>query len=357
MKLGVNARSLSVDEPGGGVQSSQRLVQACTTREEIEVTLFGHQSLKDNFPACKVVNSGFPLNIQTYGLAWEQIVLPMLAERSDIDVLLFPNGNGVFRSVNVPVVTIVHDIFAYDGYASSIYGALQRVRVPRIIKAADILVTVSEYSKTRLVESFDIDKGSVTVVPNGIDDLFLGDDPGTPVDAPDRYLLFVGGLNDRKNIDGLFSTVDELHDRGREIPLLLAGPTNKRIYDSVSLNERPKSQHLGFVPARELKYLYQNASVFLFPSYREGFGVPPLEAMACGTPVVASDRPALPEVLGDAAVYEPPDDPNALATAVEEILDDEHRRETMKQAGRKRSEQYSWNASVEKLSYVLKEEV
>jgi glycosyltransferase involved in cell wall biosynthesis len=163
------------------------------------------------------------------------------------------------------------------------------------------------------------------------------------------YLLHVGRLDPGKNLRTLLAALAELRDGGAPHDLVLAGPPGWknegffRLLRELDLEGRVRL--LGYVPDADLPALYTAADVFVFPSLYEGFGLPPLEAMACGTPVVASSRSAMPEVLGDAAVLVDPRDARALAGAVRRVLDDGPLRSGLRQAGLRRAEAYSWEAA------------
>lgn len=357
MHVGVNARAFSLSDPGGDVQCGIRLIEALASRNDVNLTLFGHPSVDELFPDATVASNYFYVDSQEFGVLWEQFALPRLVHEYDVDVLFCPNGNGPARSVSVPVVTCLHDVFAYRGYAGGLYSTLQQVRLPRIVRHSDAMTTVSEFSKQEITDAFAIDPSEITVVYNGIDGNFLDCDDTEPIETPANYLLFVGGMNHRKNFSGLVDAFEILRSEyDCEHELVLAGPGEKNIYANVDANlERDALTHLGFVSEPQLRYLYTNADLFLFPSLMEGFGVPPLEAMACGTAVVSSDLPCMPEVLDDAAAFTDPTDPDGFAATIYEVLtDDEFRRELVER-GRTRAGQFTWERAAAETVQVLRE--
>jgi glycosyltransferase involved in cell wall biosynthesis len=174
--------------------------------------------------------------------------------------------------------------------------------------------------------------------------------------APQQYVLAVGSLNPTKN----FATLVEAYlasGLGPDIPLVIAGDFNNSVFtSSMALAHKEAIVWAGPVNDARLKALYENAMVFAFPSIYEGFGIPPLEAMACGCPVVASNASSIPEVCGDAAVYFAPRDVTALAHLLREVRDNTPLRQQMIDKGKRRSALFSWERSGKLLESFLSEE-
>jgi glycosyltransferase involved in cell wall biosynthesis len=194
-----------------------------------------------------------------------------------------------------------------NDWSASIHGLYRKTTVPRVAAVSDRIVTVSEFSKREIVGALSVDPAKVSVVHNGIDERFFDDRPGEPIEVPDEYILYVGALNPRKNVSGLVRAYRSVSD-DLDHELVLTGPRNKELFDSLDVAEADDVHLTGFVSQEELKFLYDEAGVFAYPSFYEGFGLPPLEAAACGTLVVTSRTGAIPDVLGDAARYVDPND-------------------------------------------------
>ncbi|MDH4197926.1 MAG: glycosyltransferase family 4 protein, partial [Candidatus Aminicenantes bacterium] len=163
---------------------------------------------------------------------------------------------------------------------------------------------------------------------------------------PERFLLFVGAIEPRKNLPNVLNALDLLRRRGVEIPLVVAGREGE---DSAAVRKRLAElgleravRFLGYRSDREIRDLYRLASVFVFPSFSEGFGLPVIEAMASGVPVITSAAGALPEVAGDAVLYVRPDDPEDIAVRIAEVLSDGAVARRLTAAGRLRAALYSW---------------
>lgn len=262
--------------------------------------------------------------------------LPRVLRRLDPDLAHFlyaiPPG---YRGTSV--VTI-HDL-SFE-HLPDVMGLKDRLlfktQVPRSAQRAARVLTGSEWTKGDLVERYGLSEERIVVTPYGVDSAFHPDGP--QVDG--HYALFVGAIQPRKDP---LTAVEALALVNSDLRLLLIGPEKLgagRVREAVDrLGLGPRVDWKGHVDKNELATLYRGAAVFVFPSRYEGFGLPVLEAMACGTPVVASTAGAVPEVAGDAAVLVEPEDPVALAGGIERALAD---RERLVAAGLERARRYSW---------------
>jgi glycosyltransferase involved in cell wall biosynthesis len=346
MRIGVNARTFSVEEPGGAVQSARRLTRELVESTEHDIVLFGAESLRKEFDV-ELYTGGF-VETQLWGMLWERTILPRLAKRTGIDVLYCPNGNAPAHRTQVPVVMCIHDVNAQKGWSSGIHQLYRKTMVPSAARAADGIVTVSDFSKREITESFNIEDSKISVIYNGVDEVYF-EGESRPIDLPDRYILFVGSLNPRKNIRGVLNAFEELTDSSN-LQLVLVGPDNKEIFKNVGTMTGDRIVRCGFLAIDEVKYAYENAEALVFPSFYEGFGLPPLEALACGTPVVASDRGSLPEILGDTATYVDPESPSDIARGICETINGDYDKARLSKA----ASQYKWSAVADRTVNALK---
>src|SRR3954447_1374420 len=243
------------------------------------------------------------------GHLWEQLALPLVPAQ-----LIYCPANLAPLASRRNVV-VIHDVAAlrHPEWYSKPYVAWQRALLPLIARRARLVITVSEFSRREIQEVLGVD---ATVIPNGVDDRFK---PGPKKD----YALVVGTKIARKNLAALSALDMEIVAAGSARSYMKAEATNIR--------------ELGYVPDDDLPALYAGARVLLMPSLYEGFGLPCLEAMASGTPVVAANRGALPETCGDAAlVVEPEDFAEAAVAAVTT------ERERLTQAGLARAARFTW---------------
>lgn len=354
MRLGVNARTFCVNQPGGATQASMKISTAMADDTEVDVQYFGSSRMPERFRE-RAITTGFPVRSQTYGILWERTVLPLLARRADIDVLLCPTANApVLASDEFGIASYIHDINAQKNMSGRYQRHYRKRTVPRTIEVSDVLLTVSEFSKREIIAHFDIDPADVSVIYNGIDDIYHDDTDGTPVDLPENYVLYVGAMNPRKNLTGLLTAFAEFRRRATDdYALVLVGPDNKPIYRSLELPPDDNVHPLGYLPLAELKYVYRHADVFCFPSLYEGFGLPPLEAMACGTPVVASNTTSLPELLGDAAELVDPHDTTAIVDGLLAVTEDGSYRAELIERGRQHASAFTWDRAARELKETL----
>ena len=356
MKIGVNGRVLSVDQMGGAGQAGLELIQALGNQVD-NITVYGHSLAEERLNGIPVDNSYFRLNSQLYGLFWEQTILPWIVDNSSVDIIFCPTMNGPLIDIATPVVVQVHDIFRYMGNVSQLDKLRQRLRLPRMLSCADRIITVSEFSKSEISAYIGIPESKINVVYNGVDSTYIQSGNGEEIALPEKYLLYVGGQNARKNISGLLRIFEILKSEYNiDHKLVMVGPDQK-FFHSYPIDEVDDTDiyTTGFITRDELKFVYTNADVFLFPSLYEGFGMAPLEAMACRTPVVASDRASLPEVLGTAARLVDPKHPDEFAKVTNEVLEDESIRRELTAEGRRMAKSYTWSNSAHQLSEILED--
>jgi glycosyltransferase involved in cell wall biosynthesis len=265
------------------------------------------------------------------GHLWEQAALPLIAR--DASVIYSPANLAPLASTRN--VVVIHDVAAlrHPEWYRAAYVNYQRALLPRIARNARLIITVSEFSKNEIVEVLQADAGKITVVPNGVDERFNPD-----ARRPDRrpYVLVVGTRIARKNVAVLTEAAERLNCHG--IDLIHAG--SGRGYMCAEDTHLPPE--LGYVPEDELPGLYAGAIALAMPSLYEGFGLPALEAMACGTPVVASNAGALPETTGGAAILLNPDDAGGFADALERLATDQSHRERMSERAKERARPFTW---------------
>ena len=232
-------------------------------------------------------------------------------------------------------------------------------RIDQSLRRADGIITISHFSQEQILKRFSLDEGKIHVTHLGIDHNFWRDITQdekerirSKFDLPSSYLLFVGAQEPRKNIGKLIDALKIIHNEYERIPLVLVGGEGK---DSACVRDRIKELDLqqwvaltGYLNDFELRSIYQLGTAFVFPSVCEGFGLPLLEAMVSGIPVIASKAPALPEICQDAALFFDPEHPKDMAESIIRVLKDETLREDLIQRGKKRVEDFSWESTANK---------
>ncbi len=301
-------------------------------------------------------------------MAWEQVVLPLHLRRLGVDVLHSPHytttavGGGWRRVVTFHDVTFFLLPERYPPLRRAYFRAASRAGA----RLADLAVAVSKTVKADLERHLRLPPERVRVVPLAAAPSFrpLNDPPAMAAvraryGLPERFILNVGALEPGKNQATLVRAYHRLH--APEQTLVIAGPRAWRYESLLRLVDRlglaGRVRFLDYVPVEDLAALYNLADLFVFPSLYEGFGLPPLEAMACGLPVVASTAPALREVLNDAALLVHPEDVAAMAEAMAAALRDETLRSRLREAGLRRAAQFSWERTAHETVAVYSEAV
>lgn len=291
-------------------------------------------------------------------VGWLTLGSAAVAARNHVDAWYSP-ANVLPTSIRRPMIVTIHDVnfLAIDGHYDRAFALYAERAFRGSARRAAAVLTISEFSRGQLIERLGVPADRITVAYPGIDHT-LRVEPAPPDPAlPDRYALFVGQTEPHKNISLLVDAwrtgriPDGLH-------LIVAGPPGR---DGERLSEvvtgspaRDLIHFVGWVDGPRLARLYENATCFLFPSLAEGFGLPPLEAMAHGIPTAVADRTSLPEVTADGALRFDPDDPIGLATLVERLCDDEVLRHRLTEEGRRVSERYRWGTTARIAWQVIK---
>jgi len=301
-------------------------------------------------------------NSRLFRILWEHTALPRVAEREGLDVLHSPAYICPLSACRIPYVVTVHDTIALDHpeWCTVSNAAYYALTMRRALRKAAHIVAVSNASAAALRRQYAGDHNKITVVTSGVDDAFFGrcsTEDGRTIRGkyglPARYILHVGNIEPKKNIAGLLRAYSLLRKRGFEQALVLVGGRHWRsrsILKTIRCGEFAGSVFTpGYVDRADLPGVYQMADVYACTSFYEGFGFPPLEAMACGVPVVSSKRGALAEVLGDAALSIDPDKPESIAAGLVELLSDEQVRAGFVRCGTARAHYYDWKKTAREL--------
>jgi glycosyltransferase involved in cell wall biosynthesis len=288
------------------------------------------------------------------GHLWEQVELPWHA-RTGILVSL---ANAAPLLTRRQCVTL-HDasVFAVPEAYSPAYLAWYRVLTPGLGRRAERIVTDSAFSRDELVRRAGIREDKIRVVPLGAEHILaVPCDVGVIAEhelGKRPFILAVSSHSAHKNLGALCEATRHL-DRGA-YDVVVAGGSNDRVFGTTSATWPEHVKRLGYVTDAQLRALYSHAACFVYPSLYEGFGLPPLEAMMCGCPVVVSGAASLPEVCGDAAVYCDPHDPTDIARSIATVMGNEALRTSMKSRGYQRARGFTWERSARLLTGVVRE--
>ncbi len=366
MKIAVDSRALLGERTGIGTYT-WAIARGLAARNGAEIGLFAPRA----FPASPALGGSFSLHADRHslGILWVQTTLPSRLEAWGADVLLAALTIGPGRG-KTPFVSVVHDLTPVTHPEWHAWRTLVGFAPlwDRTVERASRFLCVSETTARDLVARYPDTVSRVRVAPNGVDSGFFApaDDPAAREETRRRYaegrrfLLYLGTLEPRKNVEALVDACERLWARNPGRPdLVLAGG---RGWKSEGLRERIEGSRFrgrvhfaGYAPREAARDLYRAAEVFVYPSLEEGFGLPLLEAMACGTPSVSSDAAALVEVGGDAALRAPARDDEALAREIERALDDDSVRRRLRAAGPARASAFRWEDAARATAQVLAE--
>jgi len=291
------------------------------------------------------------------GTLWEQITLPIAAR--GVTLLNLCNMSPLFKRRQV---VMVHDMAVYDvpGGFSKKFLLWYRLCFFMLPRMAPTILTVSKFSRSRICHHLKIDESRVAVVHPAADHLDRVTSEPAVLErlslVKDAYCVVVGSLDPRKNLQRVLEAIEKLGHLDH-VKFVVVGGKNARIFNSELAEEKPQSEKVvwaGFVTDGELKALYENAGCLVFPSLYEGFGLPPLEAMYCGCPVVASSRTSIPEVCGDAALYCDATSADDTAKKISLMMTDDALRQRYKTMGFARAREFRWDVTAQTVLEILK---
>lgn len=295
---------------------------------------------------------------------WDEVNIPNILKTKDIDLYHVPqNGIGLPKTKVCPFVITLHDIIPYKmpETVGDRYLKIFTEEIPRIIPMCDGIITVSHYSKQDIVNYFNFPPEKIFVTHLANEDIYKPLNKDTCKEfikktygIEDDYILYVGGFSPRKNIVGLIEAFSKLISKlkNTKIKLVIAGSKGKSysIYKKTTEDLSIQNNVIfpGFIPLEHMPLLYNASKIFIYPSLYEGFGLPPIEAMACGIPIIASNLTSIPEVVGDAAMLINPYDIEELSNAMYHIIENKNLENQLIKKSLLRSSHFNWIKTAEK---------
>ena len=286
------------------------------------------------------------------GHFWEQLDLPKYLKQNGSPLLLnLANTAPLFYKNKI---VTVHDI-AYERFPQTFdwkFRWFYKLLIPNIIKRSKHTITVSKFSKSEIIEFYGTNKDDISVIYNSVSDIFKNVEDK----KDDKYILAVSSLNYQKNFHSLIKAFNLLENQ--DILLYLVGSINKNFANLELIKDiemNPNIIFKGRVDDEELISIYSSALAFVYPSLYEGFGIPPLEAQSCGTPVICSNAASLPEVGGtDSVLYIDPYDVNDIKEKIETLINDEAVQKELIEKGFENIKRFSWEESAKKIIKISK---
>ena len=350
LHLAVDGSGLTRPRAGVGVYTREILRAMSVDRPDCRLTVYVPPDASAPNPSSAIGYRPLP----STPFVGRHLQWPARIRRLRPDAYFGPVGALPLGNVGCPTVITVHDLAIYrnPGWFPGRQPLSTRLVIPRSLARADVIVAVSKNTAEDIEDLFGVPASQISVVPHGVSHLFRPMSREDLVLArarlqlPERFVLFVGTIEPRKNLATLLEAWAMLSDRP---DLVIVGAWGW-LYESIKkrIGRLGAGVHhiQGLEPA-ELPAVYNLARVLAHPAWYEGFGFPPLEAMACGTPVVVSDRASLPELVGDAGLIAPADDPEAWRKALQKVVGDSDLAADLKRRGILRAAQFSWSRSAD----------
>jgi glycosyltransferase involved in cell wall biosynthesis len=358
MKIGLDGRAAKWYRGTGIGTYTYQLISSLNDIDKInEYILFMPESSNCNIS----FNRNFQIKNITEGNKnsfWDEVNIPNILMDRDIELYHVPqNGVGLPKDKHCPFVITLHDVIPYKmpETCGETFLRIFNEDMPNIVSKCDGIITVSEFSKEDISKAFNFPKEKIFVTHLAAEEIYR------PLDKKEcsnlikthygiygDYILYVGGFSPRKNILGLIEAFSKLITKyKKDIKLVIAGKQGKSyaIYKKKTQDLGIENRILfpGFIEVDHLPQLYNASKLLAYPSFYEGFGLPPVEAMACGTPVITSNVTSIPEVLGESAIFINPNDVDALCRSMYEVLSNEDLAESLILKGLVRSSELSWN--------------
>ena len=368
MKIGIDIRTLLDARPSGVSEYVLNLLKEMFKLDTANEYRLFYNCFGDcpNLPEfkqanVKLIKYNYPNKVLNY-LLFKIFNYPKLDKALAVDVFFMPHLNFIGLSVGAKNLLTVHDLsfLKYPEFFSARKNFWHRlVKAKKLLKRFSLVIAVSENTKRDIMELGGINPDKVKVIYSGVGEeykklplinyQFSVKRVRDKYNLPERFILYLGTIEPRKNVDGIIRAYNQLRVMScelRDYKLIIAGARgwkSENIYREWDKSAfKNDIKFLGYVEPDDKIYLYNLASVFIYPSFYEGFGFPPLEAMACGVPVVASFASSLPEVVGDAALMVDPYNINDLAGALEKVLVDENLKNKLIARGLEQAKKFSW---------------
>ena len=357
MKIAIDARGATLYEGTGiGTYTNNLLSELLSLSSSNEYTLFCCGKFNNKFDS---QNSNIIYSSGRHGGFYENCYIPKKLKDLDVKLYHIPqNGIGFDFDSDIPTIVTIHDLIPYLMPETVGKGYLERFLrdMPRIIRNASGILTVSEYSKKDILKYFSFyPEEKIFVTPlaansnyKPLDKLKCKAFINKKYNFDSSYILYLGGFSARKNVFGLINSFGNIYKYlNNEYKLLIGGSLKdeaEKLFKFVKdKGLQDKIIFCGFVEDNILPIIYNGCDTFVYPSYYEGFGLPPLEAMSCGVPVITSNISSIPEVTSDNALLIDPYDDDDLSDKLACLLNDDNLRLSLSKKGYERSLNFSWN--------------
>jgi glycosyltransferase involved in cell wall biosynthesis len=357
MKIGIDCHNLEGIRTGAGRYLMNLLKY--WAKENAEFILYFKDQIPEDIPESKNFQKKF---LKSRSNAWfEHILLPRAIKKDGINIFFSPFYILPFKlSRNIKTAVAIHDISyeAHPEWYSWQNRILLRWISKRSVKKADMIFVCSEFTKSEILKYYKIKLEKIFVIPLAADEEFTlyHSMEGTEYGIKDKFIFYLGAIFNRRFIPEIIEAFKKIADKFPEYQFLISGPNYTHPFVDIDNLIKKTNQKIGreailyinYISDKDLINLYNEADLFIWLSSYEGFGLPPLEAMACGTPVITTKMASLPEVVGDAALFvENPKDIDEIIHAINKMLSDERARNWFIAEGLKQAHKFSWRKTAE----------
>ncbi|MBU3111575.1 glycosyltransferase family 4 protein [Clostridium lacusfryxellense] len=355
MKIAIDARGINLYSGTGIGTYTENIVKNLVNIDTINnyhVFWSGN-----NYESIKKDNCKIVMTSRKHQRFFEDYYFPQNIEKENIDIYHMPqNGIGFSDEISCKKIVTIHDLIPYvmPETVGRSYLLKFLKEMPIIMGGSDGIITVSEFSKRDILRFFPIDEKKIFVTPLAADKKYTPLDKlhcknllETIYNLTKPFILYLGGFSDRKNIESAITAFSKVYkDLNKDYNLVIVGNYRDSSQRLVKLtNELKMESHVvftGFVPEEHLPIFYNSCDTFIYPSFYEGFGLPPLEAMNCGTPVIASKLTSIPEVVGDGGILIDPYNISEISLAIGNLLSNESLRSELSSKALIRASEFSW---------------
>lgn len=361
MKIGIDGRAAKWYRGTGIGTYTHELILSLNNVDKINDYLI----FLPNGSSLMNLNDNFQVNSIKSNLKdnfWDEVHVPNILDNEKMDLYHVPqNGVGLFQNINCKKVITLHDIIPLKmpQTVSDKYLKIFNNELPKIIESSQGIITVSEFSKRDISKEFNYPEEKIYVTHLAAEYIYRPLNKSickeyikNKYNICHDFILYVGGFSPRKNILGLieaFSLINPLKRKNTKLVITGTKGLSYEVYKKRTLDLKISDDVLftGFIPLEDLPLFYNGSKVLVYPSFYEGFGLPPLEAMACGTPVISSNLTSLPEVCLDSALLIDPYNTDELSLSIEKVINDNDLIAKMIKSGLQRSLSFSWNLTAQ----------
>lgn len=363
MKIGIDIRCAGGEKAGKGQYTFHLVQHLLELDHQNEYILY----CKDKVPGFEQFKNAEMREVKSFGPLWHKKVADDVA-REDLDIFFAPSSYITPILIKRPtrVVVTVHDLvaFLYPQNHNKKATFIEKIFLKRAVKRADQILAVSENTKKDLIKRFPIADGKTSVIYCAAGEIYQPVPKESltnfiqQTNLPKNFFLAVGTIQPRKNYLNLVRAFAKIHPHHPNIHLLIVGGEGwqyEEVYAEIMRHNLNHHIHaLGYLSDTGIRNLYNLSLALVFPSFYEGFGIPPLEAMMCGCPVISSSTSSLPEVVGDSAILVDPTSVKEIVDGMAKILHDKNLRDELKEKGLKQATKFGWDKSAAKLLEIFK---